>query len=721
MLDMRLHRTQLTRAMEVAFVLVIACAMLAVWLIDPLAVQRQRLMQFDQFQRWQPPVDQLSAVRIIDINEATLKKYGQWPWPRTRLAELIENLHSAGAAAIVFDILLAEADRTTPRIMSQMWQNEAATAALKELPDHDEVFSRSLVGRGVILGSSLSNSAPLSDTVDKATMPYRVIGIGATDPAGWLRAYSGSIWPLPAFRHGASGIGAMNFAPDDDNVVRRVPLFMRLGQQIVPALSVEALRVAQGGRNHLLHSGGSGLADVRVGGITIPTNAKGEVWLDFSRAPAAVFLSAADVLAGIVPSGEVRGRIVLVGSSAAGLTDVRANPLGEFMPGVQAHAMALDQMLSGKHLQRPPWAAGVEALALLSGTLVVGLIALKASLKGSVFWTMAVLAFMTGGAWYAFIAQHLLLDAINPALAVALSFGLASGIRHFATEREHRWVRQAFSRYVSPNRVAHLMTNPEQLQLGGKRQECSFVFTDLANFTDMIEKSDPVQMVSMVNDYLESMLRIVFKHEGTLDRIMGDALVVMFSAPIVQADYRKRALDCALEMHAFASAYAVHFQAQGIAWGHTRIGVHCGEVIVGNFGGKTLFDYRALGDPVNTAARLEAVNKHLGTQVCISQAILDGCPGLAARTVGRLMLKGKSQWLQAYEPLAATNQGNCAPFSDYAEAMKLLQTGAAQQAELALARFAALAVRHPLDPLVLLHLKRLREGATDDRIVLLEK
>lgn len=701
--------------------LVIACCMLAVWLVDPLPVQRQRLMQFDQFQKWQTSVDQLSAVRIIDINEASLKKYGQWPWPRIRLAELVENLHSAGAVAIVFDILLAEPDRTTPRIMSQMWQNDIATAALKELPDHDEVFSRSLLGRGVVLGSSLSNSAPMTDTVDIAAMPYRVISRGATNPADWLRAYSGSIWPLPAFRHDASGIGAMNFAPDDDNVVRRVPLFMRLGDQIVPALSVEALRVAQGGRNHLLHSGASGLVDVRVGGVTIPTDAKGEVWLDFSRAPAAIFLSAADVLAGAVPSGEVRGRIVLVGSSAAGLTDVRANPLGVFMPGVQAHAMALDQMISGKHLQRPSWAPAMEALALLCGTLAVGLIALKVSLKWSLFWTLAVLAFMTGGAWYAFISQHLLLDAINPALAVALSFGLASCIRHFATERKHRWVRQAFSRYVSPNRVAHLMTNPEQLQLGGKRQECSFVFTDLANFTDMIEQSDPVQMVSMVNDYLESMLKIVFKHEGTLDRIMGDALVVMFSAPIVQADYRQRALDCALEMHAFASAYAVRFQAQGVAWGHTRIGVHCGEVIVGNFGGKTLFDYRALGDPVNTAARLEAVNKHLGTHVCISQAIVDGCPGLAARKVGRLRLKGKSQWLQAYEPLAATNQENCAPFSDYAEAMELLQTGAEQQAKLALTRFGALSARHPLDPLVLLHLKRLREGATDDRIVLLMK
>ena len=461
--------------------------------------------------------------------------------------------------------------------------------------------------------------------------------------------------------------------------------------------------------------------EARIGALTIPLNTQGEVWLDFGRAPAAVFLSATQALEGTLADDALRDRIVLVGSSAAGLMDLRANSLGKLMPGVQAHAVALDQMLSGQSLRRPAWALTAEALGLLAGVLFVGLVALKTSLKWSVFCVVAVLAVLLVGAWQAFTREHLLLDAANPALAVLMSFGLASSLHHFASEREQRWIRQAFSRYISPNRVAHLMANPKQLQLGGQRQDCSFVFTDLANFTDMIEGRDPAQLVAMVNDYLESMLEIIFKHEGTLDRIMGDALVVMFSAPVVQLDYRQRALDCALDMHAFASDYADKFQAQGMAWGYTRIGVHCGEVIVGNFGGKTLFDYRALGDPINTAARLETVNKHLGTRVCISQAILDGCPGLAARPVGRLMLKGKNQWIRAYEPVAATQPHNCAPLSEYTEAVQLLQSGDVQQAALALEKLDALAARYPLDPLVVLHWKRLRQGALDDQIVLAEK
>ena len=716
---MRFYRNFLTTGVEAAIVMVAIIFLLMLWAMNPIQVQQQRLMQFDQFQRWESPPVELSVVRVVDIDEASLKQYGQWPWPRTRLAELIENLHAMGATAIVFDVLLAEPDRTSPTAMADLWSNIKLNTALRLLPDNDVVFSRSLAGHNVVLGSSLSNTAATETALHAANQPYRIVSTGRSLPLEWLQEYANVVSPLPVFQDGVSGLGAMNFASDPDNVVRRVPMFLRLTQQIVPTLSAEALRVAQGARNYLIRTDELGLVDVQVGGITVPTNGQGEIWLDFMRAPATRFLSAGQVLTGDLPLDEVHGRIVLIGSSAAGLMDVKATPLGRSMPGVQAHAIALDQMLSGRHLLRPAWALNAEALALLMGTLVVGLAALKASFKWSALLAFCVLTLIGGGAWFAFDSKGLLLDTINPGLAILLIFGLASSVHHFASEREQRWIRQAFSRYVSPNRVAHLMAHPEQLQLGGKRQDCSFVFTDMADFTNMIEHSDPAALVTCVNDYLESMLEIVFRHEGTLDRIMGDALVVMFSAPVAQLDYRQRAMQCALDMHAFSAAYSDRIQAQGMAWGRTRIGVHCGEVIVGNFGGKTLFDYRAMGDPVNTAARLESVNKHLGTQVCVSQAIVDGCPGLKARMVGRLMLKGKSQWLQAYEPMAATNPERCASFAEYAEAMELLQAG--EEPEQALVRFELLALRHPHDPLVLLHLKRLRQGEKNDQIILPDK
>ena len=716
----------LSNAAALALVLLIALSGLALWLADPIPVQSLRLAQFDQFQRWHPRPYTPVAVRVVDIDEASLKAYGQWPWPRTRIAELVQRLHEAGTAVVAFDVLLTEPDRTSPVSMAQLWQNPQVSIVLQNLPDHDEVLGRTLLGRNVVLGSSLSNSggspdAAVTPGADVPALPYRIIGSGASNPGHWLHGFDRVVWPLPGLRANALGLGALNFAGDADGVVRRVPLLLRLGEQIVPTLSAEALRVAQQARNYLLRSNETGVLDVRIGGITVPTNAQAEIWLHYTADQPDRYVSAAQVLQGQADARLLDGNIVLIGSSAAGLMDLRFNPMGQMMPGVQAHALALEQILSDQYLRRPAWTGAVEVLTLVLGALIVGLVALAAPAKWATAVAAMVLAALFGGAWYAFVVEHLLLDATNPALVITLSFGLASGMHHLLSEREQRWVREAFSRYVSPNRVAHLVAHPEQLELGGQRQVCSFVFTDLAGFTSMMESGDPARAVALLNDYLDAMLAIVFKHEGTLDRIVGDAVAVLFSAPVQQTDHRQRALDCALEMNVFASAYATRLQAQGTPWGHTRIGVHSGEVIVGNFGGKTLFDYRALGDPINTASRLEAVNKHLGTRVCVSQAILDGCTGVPVRRVGQLVLKGKSQPLLVYEPIATTDSAACAAPADYDAAMGLLQPGEAHQPQRAREAFEALAARHPQDPLVVLHLQRLRQGATDDQIVMTEK
>jgi len=703
-----------------AWVLVLALSafVLALWLLDPIPMRGLRLAQFDQFQRWQPRSYTPVPVRVVDIDEASLKALGQWPWPRTRLASLVAQLHASGAAVIALDLLLSEPDRTSPAAMAQLWTIPPATDWLQRLPDHDAVLARTMVGRSVVLGSSLSSGMGAASLPQ---LPFRVVSVGATAPQSWLHGHDAAVWPLPGLMGSASGVGALNFTADSDGVVRRVPLMLQLNGQPVPTLSAEVLRVAQGTRNYLLRSTQAGVQDVRIGNLTVPTTAQAELWLHYTADQPGRFVSAAQVLRGTVAPELLAGHLVLVGSSAAGLMDMRANPLGQQMPGVLAHALALEQMLSGHYLQRPTWASGLEAVVLALGVLLLGLVALGASVRAAGAVLVAVLIGLWGGAWLAFVQGHWLLDAANPSLALVLSFGMGSGVHHWSSERQQRWLRTAFSRYVSPNRVAHLLAHPEQLHLGGQRQVCSFVFTDLTGFTPLMEMIDPVQVVALLNDYLEAMLVIVFKFEGTLDRFVGDAIVVLFSAPVVQRDHCQRALDCALEMDAFATAYARRLQAQGIAWGNTRIGVHCGEVIVGNFGGKALFDYRALGDPINTAARLESVNKQLGTRVCVSQAVLDGCSAVPMRCVGRLVLKGKSLALPVSTPLATLDAALCAPTPDYDAAMLLLQPGPEHDAHAARQAFEALARHYPQDPLLALHLQRLLSGASDDVIVLTEK
>ena len=239
---------------------------------------------------------------------------------------------------------------------------------------------------------------------------------------------------------------------------------------------------------------------------------------------------------------------------------------------------------------------------------------------------------------------------------------------------------------------------------------CSFVFTDLVNFTPLMESMDPAHAVSLINRYLDEMIAIVFAHQGTLTRIVGDGLAILFSAPVAQSDHACRALQCALAMQRFARHYASELNDHGIAFGQTRMGVHTGEVIVGNFGGAAIFDYRALGDAVNTAARLESANRHLGTLMCVSQAVLDACPEVFTRPIGRLMLKGKSHPVMVFEPLDPATQADI----DYVQAFELL-SGDGQDA---LAAFEQLATRRPADQLVAMHLARLQAGHTGDLIVL---
>jgi adenylate cyclase len=708
---------KLTPGTLVPFVAVVIGAVL--FLFEPLPLQVMRNTVFDQYQRWHPRSYQTVPVRIIDIDEESLKRLGQWPWPRTRVAELIERLQTAGAAAIGLDIVFAEPDRTSPKSMSATWNlPDDLRRRLKRIPDHDEVLAQTLSQGLVVVGFAVEREGPERPLPAR---PFRVVFSGES-PLPFLHPFSSAVTSIPLLERAAAGNGALTFVPDSDGVVRRVPVAVRLQDQVMPSLVAESLRVAQGQANYIVKSEeqkGTGVKEIRIGGITVPTTPQGEIWVHYTRPVPDRYIPAWKVLAGEVPREQVEGHIMLVGTSAQGLMDLRFSPMGTIIPGVEAHAQAIEQILTETYLMRPSWAGAIEVLAIVVGGLALGIIALSTSALVSAGVTVMVLFAAGWGAWTAFTHYGLLLDPVTPSLALLITFILGSVVHHRTSERRQRWVREAFSRYVSPNRVDYLVDNPDQLELGGRRQECSFIFTDLAGFTSLMEKMDPSEAVSILNTYLDQMITIAFRNGGTLDRIVGDAVAIMFSAPVVQPDHRRQALKCALEMHAFATRYANDLNEKGIAFGQTRIGIHSGEVIVGNFGGSTMFDYRALGDVVNTASRLEGVNKHLGTLICLSEAILSGCPGAVVRPVGSLILKGKSIPLRVYEPITASGNNSGEPERDtaYEAAFEMLK----QRSPDAREAFEQLARMRPQDPLVMLHLERLRGGKEGDTVVLDEK
>ena len=690
--------------------LLLACtgllAACTLYLAEPTLLQALRNNLFDQYQRWQPrPAPAETKVMVVDIDESSLTRLGQWPWPRDLMAQLLDRLRQAGAAVVVFDVLFAEPDRSSPAQMQASLPPEL-TPALDRLPDHDQLFAEAIGRQPSVLGFAATRAPGQAIPASRFA-----VKTAANAGAPGFPAYAGTAAALPILQSAALGNGAMTFQPDSDGVVRRVPLMIRVGEQLLPSLSAEAIRVYQKQGVYRVDANEHGeVVQVVIGRTRLPTTRSGEIWVHYRKDMDQQSLPAWQLFDG-TPDARLNGAIVLVGSSAQGLQDLRFSPLGGMIPGVQVHAQAVEQALHGTPLQRPYWAGPLEALTLLLGALLLCGATLTTGALSSAMLCAGLLAVLNLGAWWAYSRHALLLDALTPSLALALSYLGASIARHRASERQQRWVRAAFSRYISPNLVEHLVRNPAQLRLGGERRQCSFVFTDLTGSTGLMEERSPERLVSMLNEYLEGIIQIAFRHEGTLERIMGDGLAILFSAPLIQPDHQRRALACALEIRRFTRRHSAAQQAVGIPLGCTRIGVHSGEVVVGNFGGATLFDYRALGDPVNVAARLESLNRHLGTELCVSGIIRDASPDVPMRPIGNVQLKGKEQPIQLYEP-SEGEQDNA-----YEAAYRLLL----EHDEAALDAFAALHAQRPDDALVRFQLERIRGGQRDDNIVMSDK
>ena len=705
---MRLNTASGTLASRLLLALAGLLAACVLYLAEPLMLQSLRNSLFDQYQRWQPrPAPAQSVVRVVDIDEASLARLGQWPWPRDLLARLLEQLQQAGAAVVVFDVLFAEPDRSSPSsILDRADLPEEVAAALAKLPDHDQRFAEALARQPAVLGFAAIPTPSRNTPLSRFGVQLRTDAKTAA-----FSTYAGAISALPLLEQAAKGNGAMTFRPDADGVVRRVPVMIRVGEHLLPSLTAEALRVYLGQDRYRVETAETGAVEqVAIGRLALPTNRRGELWLHYRRDMSTQTLPAWRVLEGGVTES-LSGSIVLVGSSAQGLQDLRFGPLGAMLPGVQVHAQAIEQALTGTPLQRPFWAAPAEALSLLLAGLLLSLLTLSSGAVTAAWVAVALVAALNALAWWAYSRHGLLLDALTLSIGLLLVYLGASLARHRASERQHRWVRDAFSRYISPNLVGHLVRHPEQLHLGGERRCCSFVFTDITDFTALMERESPEQVVGMLNDYLEGIIQIAFRHEGTLERIVGDGMAILFSAPLIQPDHKSRALACALEIRRFTRSYTTAQQAAGLPLGRTRIGAHCGEVVVGNFGGATLFDYRALGDAVNVAARLEGLNRYLGTDLCVSEDIRSANPDVPMRTIGDVWLKGKAVPIRLYEPCASTAD------EDYDAAYALL----ASEQEQAVEAFERLHSERPDDALVHYQLQRLRAGQRGERILMTEK
>lgn len=640
----------------------VLAAAVALRIVDPEPVARLRLAVFDSMLAASPrAIDESFPVRVVDIDEASLADYGQWPWPRTRLAELVDRLASAGARTITVDLILAEPDRwNAANIAAELAHVpgfEALGQSAARLPSNDDVFARSIAKAPVVLG--FAGERGRSRQLVEPRAPFAFAG---DDPKLFVPAFDGGVGPLPVFLEGAAGIGAVNWLPESDQVVRRVPLLVTAGGKLFPSLSLETLRVAQGpGTTVLVRSSGAsgilsfgektGIDSIKTGEVVLPTDARGELWLKFAPPDPRRTISARDVLTGKTDKPDIEGRFIVIGTSATGLMDLRTTPLAPALPGVEIHAQALEQMISGDHLVRPAWATGAELVFLLVAGLLAALLIARSETVARYIATsgataaavlsLAAIAAVVALSWLAY-RRGLLIDPVYPSLSLLAVYLVGSLTNYVRSEADRARIRSAFGHYVSPAVVEELAGSPERLKLGGETRDVTLLFADVRGFSRLSEGMDAEELVRFVNTLFTPVADEILAHRGTIDKFMGDAVMAFWNAPLPDPDHARQACRTALAIQRviLATNAARGAEAPPIRLG---IGINTGPCVVGNVGSPQRFDYSVLGDVVNTASRIEEMTKALGVPIIIGEKTAAAAGQLAVVEIGDTTLRGKDR------------------------------------------------------------------------------
>jgi adenylate cyclase len=647
--------------------LLLLAALLGLRAADPVLLQGLRAAVFDEYQRLAPRAWEDAGVRIVDIDEESLARFGQWPWPRTVVAQLTQRMTEMGAAAIAFDIVFAEPDRTSPRAIVPLWAENTDNPALLDLarglPDHDEVLAATLADAPSVLGFVLSSEPG----EPRALEPKWGIVTAGPDPRPYLPTYRGVTANLPVLEKAAKGLGSFTTGFDVGGIVRAVPFLLRLRgaadggtRELFPSLAAEALRVAQDGSTYIVRSVGAsgqaglgaetGIVDIKVGAFTAKTDPAGRVQLyDTGPVPQRV-VPAWRVLTGELPDDALDGRIAFVGTSAIGLKDLRATPLNPVAAGVELHAQIAEQILTATFLDRPDWATGAEFVGLAVFALVlIWLLALNRALLGAATLVIGI-AGAFACSWYLFRYERLQFDPVYPALAAVALYMVQSLTGFLRSEAERRQVRGAFGRYLAPALVEQLARDPGKLALGGEMKPITLMFMDIRGFTPISEQFDAHGLTRFLNRFLTRMTACVLESGGTVDKYMGDAIMAFWNAPMDVPDHPKKALSAALAMLAGAMAFDDEWRAERAKEGlkpvpvKIGIGLNTGICCVGNMGAEQRFDYSAIGDDVNLCSRLEGQSKAYGLTLLIAEATAEACAGeFALLEIDLLRVKGKTR------------------------------------------------------------------------------
>ena len=604
---------------------------------------------FDTLQRLLPrEIYAEDPVVIIDIDDRSLAEIGQWPWSRNQLARLTNQAYAA--AALGFDIVFAEPDRTNPQnFISSYPLNESLKKELSALPSNDELFAQAITDHGtVVLGQALNNKNNIKPSKTK----FGLVTQG-DDPKQFITNYSGIQNNIKELENSAAGVGSMSIG-NNDAIVRQLPTFERVDDQLVPSLALEMTRVAVGASTFQIKSSNAsseeaygaqtGINNIKLGPLSIPTTPEGNAWVYFAPSRDISTVSAADVISGVISPDFFEGKVALVGTSAAGLLDLRSTPTEKNVPGVTIIAQFIQQIFANEFLQRPDWLFGAEFIA---GLLLAVLITLGIQVLGPIGGLSIFLVGsggIMGSSYYFFKSKLFLVDPISP-LIISLSVYVAVTFFNFLfTELERSRVRGAFAQYLSPEMVNRLAESSESLVLGGERKEMTFLFSDIRGFTKISEqyKDDPEALTQLINELLTVLSNAILEHGGTIDKYMGDCIMAFWNAPTDQADHRQLAIQAAHSMNEALDEFNLNTEGSLDFKLEIGIGINSGNCIVGNMGSDKRFDYTVLGDAVNLASRLESQSSNYGLHMIVGENTYMNDSDFTMIEIDKIAVKGKS-------------------------------------------------------------------------------
>ena len=623
----------------------------ALRIADPAPVAELRVRTFDTFQVIEPRVKTARPVTIVDIDEKSLTKLGQWPWPRTNIADMITNLTQLGAVIIAFDIVFAEPDRLNPEAAAgtMRYLDEATRTKLRGLPSNDQILADAMRRSRVVLGET--GLAEVTSKFDD-TLPVTGFAMLGEDPQPFLLHFPGLLRNIRILEETAAGRGLFTIKVERDGIVRRVPMMMRAQEATMPSLSFEILRVATGTPTIIMKSDKAGLKSIGVRGLEIPTDRNGQLWVHFARRDPSIYVSAADVIDGSVPREKIAGKLVLIGTSAVGLNDIKTTPVSPAIPGVEIHAQVLEAALTKQLLSQPPYGPLVEfGAALLLGLLVIafapnfGPVTLVA--VGALFATV-----LLGTSWYFYSKHLLLIDFTYPLLSTTAIYLTLIFFAFVREQSQRRQIRSAFGQYLSPALVEQLAQSPEKLKLGGEEREMTIMFSDVRGFTTISEsyKHDPQGLTTLMNRFLTPLTNAILARKGTIDKVMGDAIMAFWNAPLDDNLHQLNACEAALDMLERIDVLNKEREIEAQNGGHAYIpinvgvGLNTGTCVVGNMGSNLRFDYSVLGDSVNLASRLEGQSKEYGFPIIVgSKTALAVKDKFAILELDFIMVKGKKE------------------------------------------------------------------------------